>query len=257
LKLLNRTQEIALHNITKSFTRSGEEPYTIGPVDLCFTRGKIASLLGPSGAGKSTILRLIAGTIPPSSGSLTWFETERCPRRFFLFQDHRCFPWLTALGNIRFVISCLKPQCIPTDPDIVRTLKELRLWESRDLYPHQLSGGMRQRLCLASALLGRPDVLLLDEPFSALDAPTKEITYACLTSFVERFHTTTIIATHNVNEALLLSDTIVLLNRSGGVSATFCIPQIARPRDLNSGELGSMARGIWKAIWSDSSGIIS
>jgi ABC-type nitrate/sulfonate/bicarbonate transport system ATPase subunit len=191
--------------------------------------GAFTAILGPSGCGKSTLLRMIAGLERPSSGEVRLGDravTQADPRCAVVFQEPRLFPWLTVEQNVAFGGRRL-PQ--PPPPDTLLGLVGLR--EFRRAYPHQLSGGMAQRAALARALIGGPEVLLLDEPFAALDALTRMQMQDLVADVYQRLSPTVVLVTHDVDEALILADRIVIMGRRPAtIAATIDVP-LPRPRD--------------------------
>ncbi|MBC8103002.1 MAG: ABC transporter ATP-binding protein [Cytophagales bacterium] len=216
---------IALHGVGVSF----------GPVEaardisLAIPSGEFVSLLGPSGCGKSTLLSVVAGLETASQGSVT--VTGQAG---MVFQEAALFPWRTLIGNVAFGLEMRGDRRLSKSERLARAADALRLVHlSRfaDSYPHQLSGGMRQRAALARALVLDPDILLMDEPFGALDAQTRSLLQAELLTIWERTRKTVLFVTHSLDEALFLSDRIVLLSaRPGRVVGDYWI-DAPRPRD--------------------------
>jgi NitT/TauT family transport system ATP-binding protein len=216
--------------------------------------GELLCLLGPSGSGKSTILNIVAGLAKPTSGRVLQGEApvdRPGPDRAVVFQDAALFPWLTLLDNVAFP---LKLQGLRADARAARSEELLRLvhlWRFRDRYPHELSGGMRQRGSIARALATDPAVLLMDEPFAALDAQTREI----LQGEVERIWTATrktvIFVTHNVREAVRLADRVVLMATRPGRILHEEIIDLPRPRAANDPRVAHFANAIARHIASE------
>jgi ABC-type nitrate/sulfonate/bicarbonate transport system ATPase subunit len=186
-------------------------------IQLGVHSGDFVCLLGPSGCGKTTLLKLLGGFLSPSGGAVRYLgQTIVRPRReiMMIFQEHNLYPWLTVEGNIAFGP---KRQGIPR-AEIARRMDEILdvvgLGSARRLYPHQLSGGMRQRVAIARALVTKPDALLLDEPFTALDVALRRRLQQFLRDTWSRTKTTMIMVTHDIEEAILVSQRIVLLGGS-------------------------------------------
>lgn len=181
--------------------------------------GKIVCILGPSGCGKSTLLSLISGLKNPSSGKILHRGkrvSHPSRQRVIIFQNYSLFPWKTAIQNIEFV---LKSKGISKDKIKFEAIKYLRLVELekfKDYYPHELSGGMQQRIGIARALSCDPDVLLFDEPFASLDPITKATIYKEIINISRKTKKTMIFVTHNIEEALFLGDKIIVLSGSPG-----------------------------------------
>jgi NitT/TauT family transport system ATP-binding protein len=211
---------ISLDRVDKTFTLKRRQHFTaLRQVSLDVGTGEFLALLGPSGCGKSTILRMIAGLEVPTSGQLT--VEGRTPRDLVkehrlgvAFQDHALLPWLSVRENISLPYH-LAGRAV--DERRVNEMLELvGLGEFRDAHPRQLSGGMRQRSSIARALILKPDVLLLDEPFGALDAVTRRRMNLELARIWEEERTTTVLVTHDVEEAVLLAQRVVVLASKPG-----------------------------------------
>lgn len=183
-------------------------------VSFDLARGEIVSLIGPSGCGKSTLLRAIAGLDRQAQGTvLLDQQLQRGPseRIGVIFQEPRLLPWLSVADNVAFAAG---PRC-GRDPRVDALLAEVGLANVRDLLPKQLSGGIAQRVALARGLFAEPDLLLLDEPFSAVDAITRSRLQRVLLALAHAHRTTALIVTHDLDEALLLSDRVLLLSPAG------------------------------------------
>jgi len=192
--------------------------------------GQILSIVGPSGSGKSTLLRIIAGLESPQSGSLSVGNGQGCRghRLGFLFQDYDAYPWHTVWDNVKVGSG---PAPYPDDTVVSAILSEVGLIQEKDRYPAELSGGMRKRLGLARAVVRRPSILLLDEPFSSLDIDTRYDMYRLLQRLWRESGCAIVIVTHDLHEAILLADNVAVLPRnSGGQLETIPIP-FAHPRD--------------------------
>jgi ABC-type nitrate/sulfonate/bicarbonate transport system ATPase subunit len=188
------------------FSYNGE--YVIENLNLDIRGGEIFVIVGPSGCGKSTLLRLIAGLEIPSRGEISIHKPENENNELrFLFQDYDAFPWYTAWENVKYSAS---RGYHSIDEKAAIILKRVGLWESRDKYPGELSGGMRKRLALARCLVTNPSLLLLDEPFSKLDVDTKYEMYALLQELQQEFHQTIVVVTHDLHEAILLGTRIMI-----------------------------------------------
>jgi NitT/TauT family transport system ATP-binding protein len=223
-------------------------------VDLAVAPGEFVTLVGPSGCGKTTLLRVIDGLIAPSAGTVLINEQPvrgPGPDRGFVFQYDSLLPWRTVRDNV-LVGREIQRRLGPADREEARRYLRLVGLEGFERhYPHQLSGGMRQRVNLARALLLDPDVLLMDEPFAALDAQTRELMQAELLHIWEYAHKTVVFVTHQVDEAIFLSDRVVVMGtRPGRVKAIVDVP-FSRPRSLRlkrTGEFGAVADHIWNLI---------
>jgi nitrate/nitrite transport system ATP-binding protein len=202
-------------------------------IDLTLRKGEFVTLIGHSGCGKSTLLNLVAGLLRPSSGAIILAEREVAgpgPDRGVVFQNHSLLPWLTCFGNVHLAV-----QRVFKSDQAKRTraaLSLVGLADAEQKYPHQISGGMKQRVGIARALAMEPKVLLLDEPFGALDALTRATLQDELMRIVERAGSTVLMVTHDVDEAVLLADRIVMM--TNGPAATIgeiLGVDLPRPRD--------------------------
>jgi NitT/TauT family transport system ATP-binding protein len=200
-------------------------------INVSFPCGQLTTLLGPSGCGKTTLLKIIAGLIPATGGSVLVNGKPVAgpgPERAFVFQDFALLPWATALRNAAFGLE-LRGVARPKREEIARQhLREVGLAGFEDRYPHELSGGMRQRVGLARALAVGADVLLMDEPFSAVDEQTRRKFQEDLLQLRERERKTFIFVTHSIEEAVYLSDQIVMLSRRPGRLSRIVEPRVDR-----------------------------
>jgi NitT/TauT family transport system ATP-binding protein len=200
-------------------------------IDLDFPRGKLTTLLGPSGCGKTTLLKVIAGLIEPTSGGVRVNGRTVAgpgPERAFVFQDFALMPWATVMRNVAFGLE-LKGMGKAERQSIARKyIAEVGLSGFEDKYPHELSGGMRQRVGLARAFAVNAEVLLLDEPFSAVDEQNRRKFQEDLLRLVEKERKTFIFVTHSIEEAVYVSDRIVLLSRRPGRVSQIIEPKIDR-----------------------------
>ena len=209
----------------------------LSPVHLNIAAGAFVSLVGPSGCGKSTLLKVVAGLVPPTDGRVAIggaapHELRREGRIGVVFQQANLMPWLTIERNVELLLRLLRGRGVATPMRSAKGLLEavgLSGFEAK--YPHQLSGGMQQRAALARALALDPDVLLMDEPFAALDEITRERMSFELQRIWQQYRKTVVFVTHSLAEAVLLSDQVVLMTtRPGRVHKIFHIP-LPRPRD--------------------------
>lgn len=228
---------IDLDGVTQTFVSSDGSPVTaLQGVDLHLRRHEFVSLIGPSGCGKSTILRLVAGLLRPTAGQVRIFDvpvTEPRDELGMVFQKPTLLPWLSVLDNIAFPMRHKYGRVDPKDQARAQTLLGMvGLGDFGHKRPNELSGGMQQRVSIARSLLHDPDILLMDEPFSALDALTRdEMSFELLRIWNER-PKTVVFVTHSIQEALLLSDRIVVMSaRPGRVADIIDVP-LPRPRNM-------------------------
>ena len=221
-------------------------------ISLNVAEGEFVCLVGASGCGKSTLLNIIAGLEKPDSGTVLADGkpvTSPGRERLVMFQEPALFPWLDVLGNVLFPLK-LKPNLTNKDRRDVATyyleLVGLSRFEHANI--HELSGGMKQRVSLARALAPNPRVLLMDEPFAALDALTREQLYGDIQEIWKARHKTIVFVTHNVREAACLGDRVLLFSpHPGRIEDEFAV-ELPRPRDINSVDLAAYASRITKAL---------
>jgi NitT/TauT family transport system ATP-binding protein len=240
--------KVALDTISLSYkTTSGERLLALDKISLEVKPGEFLCIVGPSGCGKSTLLHLIAGLQPQSSGNvLVDGVPVRGPGtdRILIFQELGLFPWLTVGANVEFGLKIKKIGKAEREEKMQYYLRLVHLSKFRDSYIHQLSGGMRQRVALARALATEPDVLLMDEPFAALDAQTRDLLHDELERLWAETGRTIIFVTHNVREAVRLGDRVALLTfRPGRVKQEFAV-NLPRPRHMEQTDVAHTARAI-------------
>ena len=201
-------------------------------LDLAVRPGEFLSLLGPSGCGKSTALRLIAGLSAPSRGSITWPQGPVQRRGIgFVFQEPTLMPWATAFGNVYLPLRLAGTARDKAAPDVTEALAGVGLADAADVYPRELSGGMKMRVSIARALVTRPELLLMDEPFAALDEITRFRLNDDLLALWQSLGKTVVFVTHSVFESVYLSSRIVVMTpRPGRVFAELAI-DAPYPRD--------------------------
>ena len=244
--------KVALDAISLSYkTTSGERLLALDNISLEVKPGEFLCIVGPSGCGKSTLLHLIAGLQPPTSGKvLVDGATVSGPGtdRILIFQDLGLFPWLTVGGNVEFGMKMKNIGKAEREERVQHYLRLVHLSKFKDSYIHQLSGGMRQRVALARALATEPDVLLMDEPFAALDAQTRDLLHDELERIWAETGCTIIFVTHNVREAARLGDRVVLLTfRPGRVKQEFSV-NLPRPRHMEQPDVARTAREILNCL---------
>ncbi len=240
--------KVALDGVSLSYkTTSGESLLALDNVSLEVKPGEFLCVVGPSGCGKSTLLHLIAGLQPQTSGRIL---VDGAPvggpgtDRILIFQELGLFPWLTVGGNVEFGLKMKNVGKPEREEKVQYYLRLVHLLKFRDSYIHQLSGGMRQRVALARALATEPDVLLMDEPFAALDAQTRDLLHDELERIWTKTGRTIVFVTHNVREAARLGDRVLLLTfRPGRVKQEFSV-NLPRPRQMEQADVARTARDI-------------
>ena len=244
--------KVVVDDVSVAFDSRGHTVVALDRISLTVAAGEFLCVVGPSGSGKSTLLRVVAGLLRQTSGAVR-IEAERpgAPLTAMVFQEHALLPWRTVLANVVFGLE---------NRGVARAAREARAREMLALvglsrfahhYPHQLSGGMKQRVGIARALANDPEVLLMDEPFAALDAQTRTIMQEELLRIWASLGTTVIYVTHSLEEALLLGDRVVLMTaRPGRVSQVFPV-ELGRPRGLeirSSPAYGVLLEKIWTEL---------
>ncbi len=232
--------EIGVRAVAVSYAAPGSKEGAalpaLGPVTFTIKAGEFVCLVGPSGCGKSTLIRVLAGLIAPTQGEgLLDNQAIREPSRrvALMFQDANLMPWRSVIDNIALPLELAGVSKAERHSAAERLLPRLGLSEFALAYPGELSGGMAQRVALGRVLIQRPDVLLLDEPFGALDALTREQVSADLISLWTQERQTVLMVTHDINEAVLLADRVLVMSRRPGQIRADIRVNLPRPRSLN------------------------
>ncbi len=238
---------IGITNVNRVYTDSdGNKVNALNDVSLDIRAGEFISIIGPSGCGKTTLLRLIAGLDKPQSGTLTIDDdriTDVSPERGYVFQQGGLFPWLTVENNIAYGLKARRVFKQNRDK-IEKYISMVGLNGFEKSYPHQISGGMAQRVAIARALINEPKALLLDEPMGALDSFTRADLQDKLLELWKQNGITMILVTHDIDEAIYLSDRIVIMTpRPGKISKVIDV-DLPRPRHRGGGEFLAMRRSI-------------
>jgi len=244
---------LTIRGVTKRFSVGDGELEALAPVDLSIPTGEFVCMIGASGCGKSTLLRIIAGFEEPTTGNVAMYGkaiTGPGSDRGMVFQDYALFPWMTVSQNVSFGP---RQRQLPRE-EIARTADEfvrmVGLERFADRYPNQLSGGMKQRVAIARVLANNASILLMDEPFGALDALTREQLQNELLQIWKRTGVTTIFVTHSVEEAVLLADRVLVMSAGPGrIDSDFRI-DLPRPRDVSSPEFNALRRDIARRLTS-------
>jgi len=235
---------LSIKNLNKTYhTEEGDEVVALSDITLYVADKEFVCFIGPSGCGKTTLLRIIAGLEEPDSGTLTVNNepiTGPGPNRGMVFQEYSLFPWRTVLKNITFSLELKKIPKSEREKIARDFLKLVGLLEFADSYPHELSGGMKQRVAIARAMVNDPDVLLMDEPFGAVDAQTRNRLQHELLNIWEKKKKTVLFITHSVDEAVFLADKVVVFTaRPGRIKEVFSI-DLPRPRERTSFEANAV-----------------
>ena len=239
---------IVINHVSKQF---GGSVVALQDIDLTIPRGQFVCLLGPSGCGKSTLLNAIAGFSLPSQGSITadgQLVTAPGPQRGMVFQEYALFPWMTVAENIAFGLQIKGLPRAQIDATVERLLHTLSLQDFRQRYPKDLSGGMRQRVAIARVLALDSPIMLMDEPFGALDALTRRNLQDELLRIWAELKKTIIFVTHSIEEAIYLADRIVVMTyRPGTVKRDLLVP-LPRMRDPAAPEFNALKRELGQLV---------
>lgn len=255
------TPQVRLRGVTKVFPAGtgGKEVHALGPIDIEIKKGEFFAVVGPSGCGKSTLLELIAGLTAPTAGEIE-FEGraigENVPDGIgVVFQEDACFPWLNVLENVEFG---LRRKAIGADEkarQAAAVIDMMGLGEFARSYPAQLSGGMRQRVCIARTIVAQPRLILLDEPFGALDQQTRLLMGDEVLRLWRQTGATVFLITHALDEAAMLADRIVVMSARPG--KTIDLVETGWPRERDSriverGNFGALTSRLWKTLREES-----
>ena len=210
---------IQVQGVSKSFTAGGATHAALTDVDLDVAERELICILGPSGCGKSTLLNIVAGFLGPTTGTVLVDGRPvqgPAPDRGVVFQEYALFPWLTVSGNVEFGPLLQSRPAAERRGTVERYLNLVGLSAHADKFPVQLSGGMKQRVAIARALANNPSVILMDEPFGALDAQTREVLQDELSRIQRVEHKTILFVTHSIREAVYLADRVVVMTSAPG-----------------------------------------
>jgi NitT/TauT family transport system ATP-binding protein len=216
----NQPSKLSIRNLSKTYGQRGKHAIpAVENLSFDVRENEFCTLLGPSGCGKSSVLRIVAGLEAPSAGyvSLDGQEIEGADRaRGMVFQDYTSFPWLTVQQNVEYGMKLNGVRAAERGERADHFIRLVKLDRFKDAYPRQLSGGMKQRVAIARTLANEPNVLLMDEPFGALDADTRWSMQELMVSIMDSTKITVVMVTHDLEEALFLSDTIIVMSKHPG-----------------------------------------
>lgn len=251
---MENNRDLKLDHVKKVFTIDEDDYEVIRDINLDIKGGEFISIVGSSGCGKSTLLRMIAGLEKPTKGQVVIggeVVTKPSVKVGMIFQEARLFPWLSVGGNVAFGIheQLNKTQINEKAQAIIN---KVGLTGFENALPSQLSGGMQQRVSIARALINNPEVLLLDEPFGALDALTRINMQNEVLKIWEREKTTMILITHDIDEAIFLSDRILIMGKNPGDIKQEIVVPMDRPRERNSAQFIEIRSEIYKEFFKDS-----
>ena len=243
--------QIIIKDVNKVFMTEGRELVALKGINLEIPKGQFTCLLGPSGCGKSTLLNAVAGFALPSSGTITAegkLVTAPGPDRGMVFQEYALFPWMTVEQNVAFGLEIKGAD----NAEIARTvgdlLKMLSLWDFRQRFPKDLSGGMRQRVAIARVLALDSPIMLMDEPFGALDALTRRNLQDELLRIWAKLKKTIIFVTHSIEEAIYLADRIVVMTYRPGTVKRDIMVELPRMRDPAAPEFNALKRELGQLV---------
>ena len=249
--------EVVIEKVTKQYPgRGGETVSALDKIDLTIKEKEFVVLVGPSGCGKSTLLNMVGGLLSPTEGQIYFdgLAADRDPAVGIVFQDVGLFPWRTVRENIAFGLEEAGLDRAEQDERIAYNTELVGLKGFEQAYPHQLSGGMRQRVGIARALAVQPDLLLMDEPFSALDAQTRTLMQEELLRIWSTARLTTLYVTHNIQEAVYLADRIIVLSRRPGRiirDVRIELPRFGRDSLDHAPQFSAYGDTIWSLIRHD------
>ena len=259
MNLLGNNPKIEVKNLTKVFFKKNKSVEAIKDVSITIQEGEFICILGPSGCGKTTLLRILAGLETPSTGEFHIQQADqKKPLQSMVFQEQGVIPWLTVEENVAFGLKMRKVSKKVVKERTKYYLEKVGLEKFAKLYPKELSGGMKQRVSIARAFANDPEILLMDEPFAALDEQNKFILQEELLNIWEESKKTVLFITHSIDEAMLLSDRILLMSSQPGHIVKEKKVPLPRPRkmeDVRANE--QMAKefvDIWKHLQAEVQG---
>lgn len=243
--------KIVATGVHRYFGGTGERIHALGPVDLTISDGEFVCIVGPSGCGKSTFLRMVAGLIGPSEGSIEFTTHREGQSTSMVFQDYSIFPWKRVIDNVRYGLDIAGVRRKEGNRRAMEYLGKLGLAERAKSWPETLSGGMKQRVAIARALAVEPEILLMDEPFAALDAQMRQILQEELLDLWQADRRTVLFITHSLDEAILLGDRVLVMSsRPGKIIADIRVP-FERPRSnqiRTSHEFTELTSELWELL---------
>lgn len=245
--------KISVDHLTKEFDSKGKTFTALDDINITINKGQFFMIVGPSGCGKTTLLRVLAGLEKPSSGSFSIKEAAgNRPENSMIFQGDSIYPWMTVRENAGFGLNMRHVPKAEIKDTVGHYLDKTGLTAFADAYPHQLSGGMRQRVSIARAFSNDPDILLMDEPFSALDEQNKTLLHEELLRIWDETRKTVLFITHSVDEAVTLGDRIMVMTSQPGRVKAFMDVPFERPRDVlelrHRPEYGEVVYDIWQQL---------
>jgi NitT/TauT family transport system ATP-binding protein len=238
------------NQIRKTFLTRQGEIIALNNIEFSVGEQEFICIVGPSGCGKTTLLKILAGLLKPTTGQITFTQDtdDRFPRSAMVFQDEGLFPWMTVLDNVAFGLEMRKVNRPTRHAQAQKFLNRVGLGDFINNYPHELSGGMRQRVAILRAFLTNPGILLMDEPFGSLDSQTRLVMQDELLRIWKDYHKTVVYVTHDIEEAILLGDRVLVMSgRPGSIIDDIPI-LLPRPRRLADHDLPEVVELRWK-VW--------
>jgi NitT/TauT family transport system ATP-binding protein len=245
-----KENKIIIKGLSKTFKTVKQETVALADIDLTVPTGEFLCVVGPSGCGKTTLLRILAGLESVTAGEITIIQNNKSlPLNSMVFQENSIFPWFTVWDNVAYG---LRMRGVPRQDEMRAVsyfLDKVGILDFKDFYPYQLSGGMKQRVSIARAFANEPEILLMDEPFAALDEQNRLILQEELLNIWEQNKKTVVFITHSIDEAVFLGDRIfVMTARPGKVKAMADVP-IPRPRSAVELKGNAQYRDLTRQIW--------
>ena len=249
-------QIVEFKNVSKSFVTTKEITKVLDNLSFKINKGQIVSIVGPSGCGKSTLLNILAGLLEPETGSIQFENPNgllKYPSIGYMLQKDELLPWRTILQNVILGLEINKLLTKENLDYVNALIKEYGLWDFKDKKPNELSGGMKQRAALIRTLSLKPEILLLDEPFSALDFQTRLIVSKDISSIIKKEHKTAILITHDISEAIRLSDKVIVLSQRPATLKNQITISLSQKGDspldyLEAPEYSSYFQKLWEDI---------
>ena len=251
--MANQSQ-IEIKHVSKVFKGTEQDVVALKDIDFNIPEGQFVCLLGPSGCGKSTLLNAIAGFSLPSDGSVVVAGKEVFepgPDRGMVFQEYALFPWMTVEDNITFGLKIKNADPAQIETKLQELLKKLKLTDFRKRFPKDLSGGMRQRVMIARVLALDPPIMLMDEPFGALDALTRRSLQDELLKIWSELKKTVVFVTHSIEEAIYLADRIVVMSYRPGTVKKDVVVEIPRPRNPADPDFNNLKRELSQMVMAE------
>lgn len=242
--------KIVIKGLGKTFKNGKHETNALTNIDLAVATGEFLCIVGPSGCGKTTLLRILAGLESATSGEVNILrDSQDLPLNTMVFQENSIFPWFRVWDNAAYGLRMRGISREEEQATVSYFLEKVGILEFKDFYPYQLSGGMKQRVSIARAFANKPEILLMDEPFAALDEQNKLILQEELLSIWEQNRKTVVFITHSIDEAVFLGDRVLVMTaRPGRVKSIVEVP-LPRPRSIEELKGNALYRDLTKQIW--------